>query len=122
MPETASDFAGYPLLLYRTKMGIDDNLAYADALALLKRGADPNRAGADGMTFAKMLMDHRVHFGRTLKRPPQEFATLWGLGRDASDPPPAIVDDASKLYKRTAPSLRQVVRRTSASSGGFEAI
>jgi hypothetical protein len=77
MPETASDSAGYTLLLYRTKMGLDNNLAYADALTLLERGADPNRAGADGMTFGKMLMDHRAHFGRTLKRPPVEFATLW---------------------------------------------
>jgi ankyrin repeat protein len=77
MPETASDSAGYTLLLYRTKMGLDDNLAYADALTLLERGADPNRAGADGMTFGKMLMDHRAHFGRTLKRPPVEFVTLW---------------------------------------------
>jgi hypothetical protein len=70
----ASDSAGYTLLLYRTKMGLDDNLAYADALTLLERGADPNRAGADGMTFEKMPMDHRAHFGRT---PPAEFAMLW---------------------------------------------
>jgi hypothetical protein len=74
MPETASDSAGYTLLLYRTKMGLDDKLAYADALTMLERGADPNRATADGMTFEKMLMDHREHFGRT---PPVEFAALW---------------------------------------------
>ena len=77
MPETASDSAGYTLLLYRMKMGLDDNRAYADALTLLEHGADPNRAGADRMAFAKMLMDHRAHFGRTLKRPPGKFATLW---------------------------------------------
>jgi hypothetical protein len=77
MPETASDSAGYPLLLYRTKKGLDDSLAYADALTLLERGADPNRAGADGMTFEKMLLDHRAHFGRAFQRPPVEFATLW---------------------------------------------
>jgi hypothetical protein len=77
MPETASDSAGYTLLLYRTKMGLADNLAYADALTLLKRSADPTRAGVDGTTFEKMLMDHRAHFGRTLKPPPAEFATLW---------------------------------------------
>jgi hypothetical protein len=76
MPEDGSDSAGYTLLLYRTKMGLDDNLAYADALTLLERGADPNRAGADGMTFGKMLMEHRAHFGRRLK-PPVEFAALW---------------------------------------------
>jgi hypothetical protein len=77
MPETGSDSAGYTLLLYRTKMGLDDSLAYADALTLLERGADPNRAGADGMTFEKMLMDHRAHFERTVKQRPAEFATLW---------------------------------------------
>ena len=35
--------AGYSLLLYRTSMGLRDELAYADALHLLERGADPNR-------------------------------------------------------------------------------
>jgi hypothetical protein len=77
MPEDGSDSAGYPLLLYRTKMGLDDNLAYADALTLLERGAAPNRAAPDGMTFEKMLMDHRAHFGGRLKSPPAEFAALW---------------------------------------------
>ena len=75
MPESASDSAGYTLLLYRTKMGLDDNLAYADAMTLIERGADPNRAAADGMTFAKMLTQHRAHFARTLRTPP-EFAAL----------------------------------------------
>ena len=50
--------------------------AYADALHLLERGADPNRAGADGMTFGKMLTEHRAHFGK-LKPTPVEFAALW---------------------------------------------
>ncbi len=77
MPEDASDSAGYPLLLYRTKMGLKDKLAYADTLTLLERGADPNRAGTDGMTFGKMLMDHRAHFQRTHKPPPVEFTALW---------------------------------------------
>ena len=76
MPETASDSAGYTLLLYRTKMGFADNLAYADALTLLERGADPNRAAADGMTFAKMLMEHRQHFTAGKGAPPQ-FKALW---------------------------------------------
>jgi len=75
MPTDRSDSAGYPLLLYRTKKGLDDPRAYADALTLLERGADPNRAGVDGMTFAKMLRDHQTHFKRT-KTPP-EFAALW---------------------------------------------
>ena len=77
MPKDRSDSAGYPLLLYRTAMGLDDPLAYADALLLLERGADPNRAGADGATFGKMLMDHQAHFRRTLKSPPVEFTQLW---------------------------------------------
>src|SRR5213080_3514358 len=74
MPASEWPDSGYTLLLYRTKMGLDDKLAYADALALLERGADPNR---DGMTFGKMLMEYRVHFGRTLTQPPAEFAALW---------------------------------------------
>jgi len=78
MPESESEFAGYTLLLYRTEEGRRySSSAYADALHLLERGADPNRAGADGMTFGKMLMDHRAHFQRTRKNPPVEFATLW---------------------------------------------
>jgi ankyrin repeat protein len=77
MPKDRSDSAGYPLLLYRTAMGLDDRLAYADALLLLERGADSNRAGADGMTFGNILMAHRAHFQQTLKPPPSEFATLW---------------------------------------------
>ena len=77
MPEDRSDSAGYPLLLYRTAMGLDDNLAYADALLLLQRGADPNLAATDGMTFGKMLSDHRAHFQRTTKSPPPQFVALW---------------------------------------------
>jgi len=76
MPASEWPDSGYTLLLYRTKMGLDDHLAYADALTLLERGADPNRAGADGMTFGKMLTDHRAHFGK-LKPTPVEFAALW---------------------------------------------
>jgi len=49
---------------------------YADALYLLERGADPNRAAADGMTFPKMLMKHRQQF-RAGKRTPPEFEALW---------------------------------------------
>jgi len=76
MPESESQFAGYTLLLYRTRMGPDDNGAYADALRLLERGADPNRVACDGMTLAKMLIEHRGHF-TTGRRAPAEFATLW---------------------------------------------
>jgi ankyrin repeat protein len=77
MPKDGSDSAGYPLLLYRTAMGLKDHLAYADALLLLGRGADPNRSGADGMTFGNMLMAHRAHFQKALKTTPPEFTALW---------------------------------------------
>jgi hypothetical protein len=75
MPARETDDDGYTLLLYRTKMGLDDSRAHADALALLERGADPNPAGADGMTFGKMRTDHRAHFGR-LRPMTAEFAAL----------------------------------------------
>ena len=65
------------MLFYRTKMGLDDNPAYADALTLLERGADPNRAAADGMTFVKMLTEHWQHFRAGKVTPPPEFAALW---------------------------------------------
>jgi len=76
MPENAWDSAGYTLLLYRTKMGLDDKRAYADALALLERGADPNRVATDGMTLAKMLAQHREHFTKG-RGAPAEFEHLW---------------------------------------------
>ena len=68
--------AGYTLLLCRTSMGLRDPLAYADALHLLERGADSRRVAGDGMTFGKMLTDHRAHFGK-VKPTPVEFAALW---------------------------------------------
>ncbi|HEY6152104.1 MAG TPA: hypothetical protein VIW07_00010 [Candidatus Udaeobacter sp.] len=77
MPADQSDSAGYPLLLYRTAMGLKDNLAYSDALLLLERGADPNRSAPDGMTLGKMLNDHRAHFQSTHKSAPAEFGAVW---------------------------------------------
>jgi ankyrin repeat protein len=78
MNESSWEFAGYTLLLYRTELGsrYREPSAYADAVHLLERGADPNRTAADGMTFAKMLMEHRQHFtaGKVL---PPEFKALW---------------------------------------------
>ena len=76
MPQDESDSAGYTLLLYRTKMGLDHSEAYTDALHLLERGADPNRVAVDGMTLAKMLAQHRAQFG-TGRKAPGEFAPLW---------------------------------------------
>lgn len=76
MPDRESEDAGYTLLLYRTEMGPRDSRAYADALHLLERGADPNRAGADGMTLSKMLINHRAQFTAD-GGAPAEFAALW---------------------------------------------
>jgi hypothetical protein len=58
-------------------MGVDDKLAYSDALLLLERGADPNRAGSDGMTLGKILTNHRAHFQKTHKSASTEFDALW---------------------------------------------
>jgi hypothetical protein len=76
LPQSESEFAGYTLLLYRMRDGLDHSDAYADALHLLERGADPNRVGADGMNFSKMLTQHREHF-TTGRGVPPEFARLW---------------------------------------------
>ena len=76
VPESESECAGYTLLLYCTKMGLDRSSAYADALHLLERGADPQRVAPDGMNFLKMLMEHRKKFTRGQGAPP-EFSPLW---------------------------------------------
>lgn len=77
MPETGRCCAGYSLLLYRMSMASRDGDAYADAMQLLQRGADPNRVAADGMTFAKMLTAHREQFVRDSRKPPRDFEQLW---------------------------------------------
>jgi hypothetical protein len=74
MPEDSWNCAGYPLLLCRTENGRRDSRGYADALHLLERGADPHRAADDGMTLARILMEHREFFAGA---PPPEFAPLW---------------------------------------------
>lgn len=92
MPADDSSSAGYPLLVYRTAMGVDDKLAYSDALLLLERGADPNRSGADGMTFGRMLKDHRLKFEQTHKPLPTEFTAL-GTGLNNTGCSSRIVDE-----------------------------
>jgi len=78
LPKTASsNFRGYTLLLYRTRLGaIDDPTAYIDAVELLERGADPNRVAEDGMTLAKMLVQQRAEFSQRKTEPPAEFNAL----------------------------------------------
>ena len=75
-PDRDIEEAGYPLLLYRMTAGPKEDAAYADALYLLQRGADPNRPGRDGITFAKMLMQHREQLPRNKTAPPG-FQALW---------------------------------------------
>jgi hypothetical protein len=77
MPKNESEYASYSLLLYRMRDGLDHSDAYADALHLLERGADPNRVAADGMTFEKMLKDHQSRFRGSHKPQPAEFTALW---------------------------------------------
>jgi hypothetical protein len=74
VPEDESESSKYSLVLYTTQSGMHDSREYANALHLLGRGADPIRAGADGMTLGKMLTEHRKQFGN---RAPPEFAALW---------------------------------------------
>jgi len=74
MPERESEFDGYTLLPLPHRNGprySEYGEAYADALYLLERGADPNRAAADGMTFPKMLMKHRQQFRAGKRTPPE---------------------------------------------------
>lgn len=88
MPETGRCCVGYTVLLYRTSMGFDDEKAYADALHLLERGADPNRVAPDGMTFAKMLTAHRERFSRENRKPPPDFQPLWDWAQARGILPP----------------------------------
>ena len=57
--------------------GLGNGLAYADALTLLERGADPHRAAPSGKTFAQMQVEHRDHFAGEKKAPPRQFQVLW---------------------------------------------
>jgi hypothetical protein len=77
MPVSGWCCAGYSVLLYRTSMGLEKPRAYADAIQLLERGADPHRVAPDGMTFAKMLAAHREQFSRENKESPRDFEQLW---------------------------------------------
>jgi pimeloyl-ACP methyl ester carboxylesterase len=77
MPKTGPCCPDYSLVLYRITKEFGNGGAYADALLLLERGADPNRVANDGMTLAKKLMEHREQFAREKKEPPPDFERLW---------------------------------------------
>jgi hypothetical protein len=77
MPETGPCCPGYSLVLYRITKSFGEERAYADALHLLERGADPNRVAHNGMTLAKKLIEHREHFLREKQTPPPAFERLW---------------------------------------------
>ena len=78
LPKTHWSFKGYTLLLYRTSLAglYGDFSPYTDAIELLERGADPNRVAEDGMTLAKMLVQHRAGFSQDKREPPAEFNAL----------------------------------------------
>ena len=82
VPAKDSESAGYSLVLYTTRNGWRDPTEYACAEHLLERGADPNRVAPDGMTLAKMLIQHRDQFAAEKQVPPRQFTSLlaWAEG------------------------------------------
>jgi hypothetical protein len=76
LPATDEQCPGCPLLLYRTKMGREDETAYADALYLLARGADPQQAAADRMTFLRYVAQERERLTARGPLLPEGFAQL----------------------------------------------
>ena len=72
----ARDEFGRPIILMNWYLGYYENDQRARLDLLLDRGADPNRAAPDRVTFAKMLTEHQRHFTAGKRRTP-EFETLW---------------------------------------------
>jgi hypothetical protein len=81
VPRNESECAGYTLLLYATWNGKHDPDEYVEALHLLKRGADPNLAAPDGMTFGKMLTQQRKEYAADHGAPPA-FEALWAWAQE----------------------------------------
>jgi hypothetical protein len=77
VPEKESECPGCTLLLYTTQNGLTAPLEYDCALHLLEKGADPNRAAADGTNLAKMLKQQREKFEAEKRPPPGQFKSLW---------------------------------------------
>jgi hypothetical protein len=80
---------GYTLLLYRAGLGRGDATGYADALLLLERGADPNRAAKDGMTLPQLMQEHRAFYTPERGAPPAEFEQLWQALEERGVLPPS---------------------------------
>jgi len=76
IPEKASNFGDYTLLLRLTFLGGFEPVAYADALDLLERGADFNRTAQDRMTVVKMLAKQRREWSAEGKAVPPEYEKL----------------------------------------------
>ena len=76
MPQSAPIFPGYSITLFRAREGVSEPAAYADALELLKRGADFTRVGDEGMTLPKMLAKHRAEFSTYGSTPSPEYEAL----------------------------------------------
>ncbi len=96
LPAADKQFAAYPLLLYRTAMGREDERAYSDALYLLGRGADPRRAAADGMTFQRFIAQERDRLGRRRMRRQQKHSYRRPQGLDLA----CCVDTFARLGRR----------------------
>lgn len=75
-PPEYPDLAGRTLLMLCATRGPGDPRAYNHAIYLLERGADPNRAAADGTTLAKLLADQPRSFAESQEPIPPEFEAL----------------------------------------------
>ena len=89
LPVEQHTFSGYPLLLYRTNVGRGDHEAYNDAMFLIERGADPNRAAPDGTTLLTMLTDHMQFFSQRETGAPEQFLVLFRFLEQRALPTPA---------------------------------
>ena len=89
LPAEEDTFSGYPLLLYRVNVGRGDHDAYTDAILLIERGADPNRAAPDGTTLVKMLTEHMQFFTTTGNDVPEQYQALFQFMEKRGLPTPA---------------------------------
>jgi hypothetical protein len=88
VPETGRCCVGASVVLYRTAMGLEDPIAYDDALHLLELGADPHRPTSKGITLAQKLVEHREKFAQENKAPPGQFIALWDWAQAHAILPP----------------------------------
>ncbi len=70
------DVPGYTLLLSVVREGGDQPVAFLDALDLLERGADFNRAAQDRIALVKMLAEQRRAWSANGRAAPPEYEKL----------------------------------------------